>query len=172
MQSGNPVSQERFDRLYRQYADEVLRLAYFYLGDRQQAEDVMQDVFVRLYTKGQDVAREKEKAWLMTVTVNRCRDHWRSAWMKRVLRNDEVLKLIPSGDDEKMDQRLERDAVLQAVHKLPPDFREVVLLHYYQELTIEQIAEALHISKGTAASRLSRGRDTVKQALKEDGWNG
>ena len=132
----------------------------------------MQDVFVRLYTKGQDVAREKEKAWLMTVTVNRCRDHWRSAWMKRVLRHDEVLKLIPSGDDEKMDQRLERDAVLQAVHKLPPDFREVVLLHYYQELTIEQIAEALHISKGTAASRLSRGRDKVKQALKEDGWNG
>ena len=166
------MEESRFDAAWRRYGDDVLRLAYFYLGNREQAEDVTQAVFVRFLTKGEDVDPEKEKAWLMVSTVNRCRDIWRSSWFRRVLKDDTVLSLIPAQEDDGLERREEKEAVLRAVHRLPPDFRDVVLLFYYQEMTLEAIAEALSISKGTAASRLARGRDKVKKMLREEGYDG
>ena len=77
-----PDRQAQFEELYAQYADDVLRMAYFYLADKQKAEDVCQDVFVKLYTRGEAIAPGCEKAWLLRVTVNCCRDLWRSAWLK------------------------------------------------------------------------------------------
>lgn len=74
-----------FERLYSQYADDVLRVSYFYLGDRQKAEDVCQDVFLRLLTRTPEIEPGHEKAWLLKVALNRCRDLWRAAWVKRVV---------------------------------------------------------------------------------------
>ncbi len=166
------MEESRFDAAWRRYGDDVLRLAYFYLGNREQAEDVTQDVFVRFLTKGDGVDPEKEKAWLMVSAVNRCRDLWRSSWVRRVLKDDTVLALIPAKEDDALERREEKEVVLRAVHRLPTDFRDVILLFYYQEMTIESIAEALGISKGTAASRLARGRDKVKKMLREEGYDG
>ncbi len=67
-----------FEELYHKYADDVLRVSYFYLGDRQKAEDVCQDVFVRLLTNARTLTEGREKAWLLQVALNRCRDLWRS----------------------------------------------------------------------------------------------
>ena len=166
------MDESRFDAAWRRYGDDVLRLAYFYLGNREQAEDVTQDVFVRFFTKGDSVDSKKEKAWLMVSTVNRCRDIWRSSWFRRVLKDDTILALIPAKENDVLEQREEKEAVLRAVHRLSPEFRDVVLLFYYQEMTIESIAEALSISKGTVASRLARGRDKVKKMLREEGYDG
>ena len=166
------MEESRFDAAWRRYGDDVLRLAYFYLASREQAEDVTQDVFLRFLTKGDGVAPEKEKAWLMVATVNRCRDIWRSSWFRRVLKDDARLSLIPAKEDDALFQREEKEAVLRAVHRLPPPFRDVVLLFYYQEMTLEDIAQALSISRGTAASRLARGRDKVKKMLREEGYDG
>lgn len=69
-----PEFTEQFEQLYAQYADDVLRMAYFYLADKQKAEDVCQDVFIKLYTRGENIAPGREKAWLLRVTVNCCRD--------------------------------------------------------------------------------------------------
>ena len=69
-----PDRNAQFEELYAQYADDVLRMAYFYLADKQKAEDVCQDVFVKLYTRGEAIAPGCEKAWLLRVTVNCCRD--------------------------------------------------------------------------------------------------
>ena len=77
-----PDRNAQFEELYAQYADDVLRMAYFYLADKQKAEDVCQDVFVKLYTRGEAIAPGCEKAWLLRVTVNCCRDLWRSAWLR------------------------------------------------------------------------------------------
>ena len=67
-----PDRNAQFEELYAQYADDVLRMAYFYLADKQKAEDVCQDVFVKLYTRGEAIAPGCEKAWLLRVTVNCC----------------------------------------------------------------------------------------------------
>ncbi len=71
--------------LYDQYATDVLRVCYFYLSDREKAEDVCQDVFVRLMTTHPVLQPGREKSWLLKVALNRCRDLWRSAWLKRVI---------------------------------------------------------------------------------------
>ena len=158
---------EQFERLYEQYADDVLRMAYFYLADRQKAEDVCQDVFVKLFTHGEMIEPGKEKAWLLRVTVNSCRDLWRGAWLKRVVLGAPTLEIIPA-QDETIEQREEKAELMRAIHKLPTAFREAILLHYYQGLGIAEIAQMLGLPEGTISSRLSRARKKLEVLLKED----
>ena len=151
-------------RLYEQYANDVLRVSYFYLGDRQKAEDVMQEVFLRLYTKQPALEEGKEKAWLLKVALNLCRDIWRTGWVKRVVLGGKVLDMIPD-DLDPIEGRLEKEALLQAVHSLPAQDREVFILFYYQGYGIEEISTMLNIPAGTISSRLSRGRLKLKNLL-------
>ena len=153
------------ESLYLRYADDVLRVSYFYLGDREKAEDVMQEVFLRVMDK-QPVLREgSEKSWLLKVALNICRDQWRSSWAKRVILGSKRLDIIPA--DDELEDRTEKEALMQAVHSLPADVREVFLLFYYQRYTIEEIAKILDVQAGTISSRLSRGRKKLKVLLEE-----
>ena len=156
-----------FDELYDAYATDVLRVAYFYLADRHKAEDVCQDVFVKLYTHADTIAPGREKAWLLRVTVNSCRDLWRSAWLRRVVLGAPTLELIPA-QDETIEKREEKEELMRAVQKLPDAFRETILLHYYQGLGISEIAQMLDLPEGTISSRLSRARKKLEVLLKEE----
>ncbi|MBR4359668.1 MAG: sigma-70 family RNA polymerase sigma factor [Clostridia bacterium] len=159
------MDERQFEELYAKYANDVLRVSYFYLGDRQQAEDVTQDVFVRLLTSSPDLEAGREKAWLLKVALNRCRDLWRAAWVKRVVLGSPAMELTPAPD--RMEERLERQELLSAIHKLPADFRDVILLHYYQGYGIAEMAQILKVPEGTVSSRLSRGRKKLEELLKE-----
>ncbi len=149
--------------LYERYATDVLRVSYFYLGNREQAEDVTQDVFVRLMENKPVLVPGSEKAWLLKVALNRCRDLWRSSWHKRVLLGSKKLDLIP--DSDRIEERLEKEALMQAVNALPPPEREVFLLFYYQGYSTEETAKILDMPEGTISSRLSRGRQKLRQFL-------
>jgi len=157
----------QFETLYERYADDVLRMAYFYLADRHKAEDVCQDVFVKLYTHGKSIEPGREKAWLLRVTVNCCRDLWRGAWLKRVVLGAPVLEIIPD-EDNAIEKREEKAELMRAVNKLPQAFREAVLLHYFQGLGISEIAQMLDLPEGTISSRLSRARKKLEVLLKEE----
>ena len=170
MQTGasSPRMDERqFEALYEKYANDVLRVSYFYLGDRQKAEEVTQDVFVRLLTHTPELIPGREKAWLLKVALNRCRDLWRAAWVKRVVLGSPAMELTPAPGN--LDDRLEKQELMQAIHRLPTDFREVILLHYYQGYGIAEIAAMLGVPEGTISSRLSRGRKKLEDILKERG---
>ena len=157
----------RFEAIYEKYADDVLRVSFFYLGDRHQAEDVTQDVFVRLLTNAPDLEEGKEKPWLLKVALNRCRDIWRAAWVKRVVLGSPAMELTPAPD--RMDENLEKQELLASIRRLPADFRDVILLHYYQGYGIAEIAQMLNVPEGTISSRLSRGRKKLEEILKESG---
>jgi RNA polymerase sigma-70 factor (ECF subfamily) len=161
------MDEQLFEELYEKYAKDVLRVSYFYLGDRQQAEDVTQDVFVRLLTHTPELVPGREKAWLLKVALNRCRDLWRAAWVKRVVLGSPAMELTPAPDQ--LEDRLERQELLQAIHRLPADFKDVILLHYYQGFGIAEIAQMLGVPEGTISSRLSRGRKKLEDLLKERG---
>ena len=154
----------QFETLYEQYADDVLRMAYFYLADRHKAEDVCQDVFVKLYTHGHTIEPGREKAWLLRVTVNCCRDLWRGAWLKRVVLGSPAFELVPAPDE--IDSLAEKQEIMQAINQLPATFKEVILLHYYQGYGISEIAEMMELPEGTISSRLSRGRKKLETILK------
>ncbi|HNX61001.1 MAG TPA: RNA polymerase sigma factor [Candidatus Limiplasma sp.] len=152
-----------FEGLYEKYATDVLRVCYFYLGDRQKAEDVCQDVFIRLMTNAPDLEEGHEKAWLLKVALNRCRDLWRGSWARRVVLGSPVFELIPAPDDS--ERRDEEDALMKAIYQLPASFREVVLLHYYQNYGITEISKITGLPEGTISSRLSRGRKKLESIL-------
>ena len=152
-----------FARLYDQYATDVLRVCYFYLSDREKAEDVCQDVFVRLMTTHPVLQPGREKSWLLKVALNRCRDLWRGAWVKRVVLGT-PFECVPAPDE--ISQRTEKNDLMEAVSKLNPTFKEVILLHYYQGFGISEIAQMLDLPEGTISSRLSRARKKLEGMLK------
>lgn len=154
------------ESLYLQYANDVLRVSYFYLGDKTKAEDVTQEVFIRLMENKPVLKNGSEKSWLLKVALNICRDQWRSAWSRRVILGSKKLKIIPANDD--IDDRLEKEALMQAIHTLPTDVKEVFLLFYFQRFTIDEIAGIVSVQPGTVSSRLSRGRKKLKALLEED----
>ena len=166
--SASSVAEEplSFDRLYELYATDVLRVAYYYLGDRQRAEDVTQDVFVKLIVTKPALVSGKEKAWLLKVALNRCRDLWRGAWFRKVVLGHPAFELFPAEDE--VGRIADSAALAEAVNQLPQEFKEVVLLHYYQGYGVTEIAEMLEIAEGTVSSRLSRARSRLQKTMKGD----
>lgn len=156
-----------FARLYDQYATDVLRVCYFYLSDREKAEDVCQDVFVRLMKTHPLLQPGREKSWLLKVALNRCRDLWRGAWLKRVILGGPTFELIPAPDE--FSRRDDQQAMMAAINQLPATFKEVILLHYYQGMNIAEIAQMLELPEGTISSRLSRGRKKLESILLKGG---
>lgn len=161
-------SSASFEELYERYANDVLRVCYFYLGDQHRAEDVCQDVFVRLITNAPPLQEGREKAWLLKVALNRCRDIWRGAWVKRVIlgSGSPAFEMIPAPDE--LDSLTDQQELMSAINQLPATFKEVILLHYYQGYGIAEIAEMMDLPEGTISSRLSRGRKKLESMLKGD----
>jgi len=137
------------------YKDAIYRLALSYTKSPADAEDVCQTVFLKLL-ENPDIAPGKERAWLMQVAANTCRDLLRSAWWKRT---------VPLETAHGMSQP-ETDETVHILRKLPPQYRVVLYLHYYEQYTTAEIAKLLHIPAGTVSSRLRRGRDRLKHMLK------
>ena len=155
-----------FDQLYELYATDVLRVSYYYLGNREMAEDVTQDVFVKLIMNKPFLEQGREKAWLLKVALNRCRDLWRSSWIKKVVLGHPGFECFPAPDE--IGQITDRHSLAEAVGLLKPEFKEVVLLFYYQGFTVTEISEMLQIAEGTVSSRLSRAREKLRKELKGD----
>lgn len=142
---------------FRRYRDDVYRLALSYTKSIQEAEDVCQTVFLKLLQQ-ERVAPDKEKAWLMQVTANQCRNLLRSSWWRNTAPLEEA-------SDSVQPKNLE---IYQAVMALPPKYRVVIYLRYYEELTTAEMGKLLHISQTAVTTHLSRAREMLKQQLKEE----
>ena len=151
-----------FTALMREYADDVLRLCYVYLRDRQLAEDAMQDVFLKAYRHMAALRNEEsQRAWLMKIAVNTCRDARRSAWMRH---NDLRVSLddLPPASCEFTAQD---DSVVREVMRLKPKYKEAILLRYYQDLSPEECARALGMTVSGFYRRLHRAQEALKPKL-------
>ena len=153
-------------RLMESYGDAMLRMCYLSLHDVMLAEDAVQDSFLKAYQKWYTFRGEcSEKTWLMRIAVNTCRDYRRRAWMRWNDRRADVEQLILPGGTP-VDSA--DDTVLRAVMALPPREKEAVLLRYYQQMKLGEIAQALDIPEGTVTSRLNRARAKLRRQL--EGW--
>ena len=143
-------------QLFRDYRDDVYRLAVCYTRSREDAEDVCQTVFLKLMEQ-KDFRPGGEKQWLLRVTANECRNLLRSHWWRTTVPLDETLSVEPPEVNE----------TLQAVLSLEPKYRVVVYLHYYEMLSTAEIAKLLHITRSAVTTRLSRARSLLKAKLQE-----
>ncbi|HYF91736.1 MAG TPA: sigma-70 family RNA polymerase sigma factor [Symbiobacteriaceae bacterium] len=165
------------EQLVDAYGDSILQLAYFYLKDRDLAEDIFQDVFTRVYLQLHTFRGESSvKTWIYRIAVNLCHDRLRSWNMRRVLLLGQDflsnIPLLPTEVDavEQVLANADRQQLLQKVMELPVEYREVVLLYYYEEMDTREVAEALRLSVGTVRSRLHRARARLKAMLTEGGY--
>ena len=147
---------QNVEALFDTYRDAVYRLAVSYTRNIQEAEDVCQTVFLKLMEQKR-IQPGKEKAWLMQVTANQCRSLLRSGWWKKTAPLEDTLTAEPA----------EVDSVLPAVLALPPKYRVVVFLHYYEGASTAEIGKLLKISRSAVTTRLSRAREILRTQLKE-----
>ena len=150
----------------QRHETELLRLCYAMLGDTALAEDAVQDTFVKAYRGYTSFRGEAEdKTWLTRIAVNTCKDLRRSAWHRHVDRS-----VTPESLPEPAVPFTEwDDAVTRAVMSLRPKHREVVLLRFYQGMTIPETAHVLGVTKSTVYNRLERAYGLLRQCL--EGWN-
>lgn len=155
-------SQEDYTAVVEQFSNLVYRIAYQNLMNVADAEDVVQDVFLRLLKHRDKSFADSEhlKAWLIRVTVNRCRDYSRFALRRRETELNEEL----AANEE------EQNPLLEEIAKLKRDERTVLYLHYYEGYSTREIAEILGKSVNTVGSRLTRAREKLKMELKEAGY--
>ncbi len=156
------VREERITRLMERHGRELKRLCFLYLKDLSLAEDAAQETFLKAY-KALDSFRgeSSEKTWLTRIAVNVCRDMQRSAWWRHVDRKVALESLPePSDPPETPDP-----TVMGEIMALSTRHREVILLRYYQEMEIADIATALSIPEGTVKSRLGRAREKLAKKL-------
>lgn len=152
------IENEKLAELFRKYSDDVFRLAFSYAGSRPDAEDIVQSVFLKLAEGRRGPEPGKEKAWLLTCAANACKNHLRSFWHRNVGELDESVVL----------QDREDWALYAAVMALPPKYRAVVHLYYYEGYDQGEIGEILHISRTAVQTRMSRGRNMLKKELSDD----
>ena len=147
------------ERVVNEYATMLLRVAYSQLNNRTEAEDAVQEVLLKYMEKAPVFqSEEHEKAWLLRVTINHCKNHLASAWFRKRADLDEG---IPALDNEELE-------VVSAVAALPVKYRAVVHLYYFEGYSTKEIAEILHSRPNTVSSRLSRARALLAKALKEE----
>ena len=149
-------------RMIGEYQTALLRLCYLYLHDVQLAEDAVQETFIKAY-RTLDTFRgaSSEKTWLTRIAMRTCCDMRRSFWFRRMDRRitPEMLPDQASEADE------DETALTLAVMNLPRKEREVILLYYYQDMNMTDIAAALGLTQPTVSYRLRRAREKLRQEL-------
>ncbi|SEJ52928.1 RNA polymerase sigma-70 factor, ECF subfamily [Bhargavaea ginsengi] len=165
---------ELFNSLVRQHADELKRIAYIYVHDRAECEDIVQEVFISCYKNLGNFRQESEyKTWLIRITINKCKDHHRK-WSFRNLVYKPVIGLFRTGPsaEEKLMGRHHSQEMIDRISALPAKYKEILILYYYQEMGVSEIAEVLELNVSTVKTRLQRGRESLKHSLERSETNG
>ena len=155
-------SEQEVNRAVEQYADMIRRICMLHLKNYEDTQDIFQNVFLK-YALSSVVfeSDEHEKAWLIRVTTNACRDFLRDFFRKNTVSLEELPEFEK---EEKTDNR----EVLEAVLSLPSKYRNVVYLHYYEGYTAGEISEILRKNVNTVYTYLTRARKLLAEKLKRD----
>lgn len=154
---------EQAERLANTYADAILRLSYTYLKNTHDAQDICQTVFVKLLMEPREFkSPEHERAYILRMAANACKDLLKSHWHKTTVTLD-AAAAVPAPQPE-------AGSLLEAVGRLPPPYRVVIYLYYYEGYSAKEIARLLGANPATISTRLRRGRAQLKTLLEQEGY--
>lgn len=163
-------NKDAFRLIVDTYKGLIIRLSLSFLGNREEAEEAAQEIFLRAYRSLHRFSLDRRLLpWLYSIAVN----HLRSAYGRMRRREDRVTAAdteppagIDSDPQRQVLEEMERAALRRAVDALPANLREVAVLYYYEELSVETIATVLHIGEENVKSRLFRGRQKLRETLR------
>ena len=150
------------DEIIEKYTDDIYRIAYLYLRSKSDAEDIVQEVFLKyMLNKKPFKDEEHRKNWLLKITTHICINVNKSAWCRKV---------VPLKDDDVIEMETEEQHdLLDALNKLNNKYKMVVQLFYFEGFTTKKISEILGISDENVRVRLNRARNELKDILEKEG---
>ena len=158
-----PMDRAEAERLVENYSDLILRLSYTYLKSTEDAKDICQIVFLKLLEKPQAFdSPEHERAWIIRTAINQCKDQLKSHW-RRTTVDLEAARTVPAPEAEE-------GSLLAAVELLPPKYRAVIYLYYYEGYSAKEIAQLMGETPAAVATQLSRGREKLRTHLEQEGF--
>jgi RNA polymerase sigma-70 factor (ECF subfamily) len=165
--------QQAWEQIVKLHWRKVFNVAYKFVGKHDEAEDLTQDIFLKIF-KSLDTfdRRANFQTWLISVSRNLCIDHYRSVRKERetIDRDVDPGDLMPVSHEVSpyaaLEQRDRVSLLREAMNELPDTLRTAVLLRDIRELTYQEIADALHLPEGTVKSRINRGRTELARQIK------
>lgn len=156
-------SEKYFKQIYERNIDTVYKICFIYLkGNKPNIEDAVQTTFLQMLKKEMIFENEThEKAWLITVASNTCKN-----MLKR--KHNQNISLDEYQLDIASDENNDNKKVLEALFNLPDKYKQIIYMHYYEGYSGVEISKMLNIKENTIYSYLSKGRDLLKEELKED----
>lgn len=146
------------------YQDNLFAVAFNICQNAQDAEDVIQDTFVQYYTTKKEYENEQHiRAWLIRVAVNKAKNVTRAFWRRNRVSIEDYMETL-------VFETPESENLFETVMKLPEKYRIVIHLYYYEDYSVNEIADILKLSESNVKTRLSRGRAMLKNVLKEE-WD-
>ena len=139
------------ETLIRQYGNDVLRTAYMYVKDLHTAEDIFQEVFIKVNQKLSSFEGNSSiKTWIIRITINTCKDYLKSAWNRRVVPMMEYQEdaIISESDYEEVEKQDTKELIKQSVLSLPPKYKDVVLCVYFSGYVAYRGGESIEYSRG------------------------
>ncbi len=165
---------EVLEDLMQQYGSELKRIAFLYVQDQTECEDIIQEVFISAFKNLSGFRHEASyKTWLIRMTINKCKDYHR-LWSIRNLIYKPAVKLLKKESSAEEELLGEEDAkeVVAKIAALPAKYKEVLILYYYQDMTMQEISDVLEIKLNTVKSRLLRGKQALQAKLERGVGNG
>lgn len=151
------LTEEQFIEAYSRQVSTVYRVCYSFMKTRSDAEDMVQETFLRLLSARPRFENERhEKAWLVVTASNLCKDSLKKWWRKN--ENIDDFGEIPAEEPEE-------DSILECILRLPADYKDAVYLYYYEGYTTVEIARHLKCPEATVRSRLSRARKQLQSMM-------
>lgn len=159
-----------------EYGERLTKLAYNYVKEWKQAEDIVQDVFITCYKHHEKIDEiQSFKAWIYRLVINQSKDVLKSSSFKKVVMNSSLFSLFISRDllpEMSLLKRSEEEFLSKCVLSLPVKYREVITLYYYEECSIEEMKGILGLNHNTIKTRLNRGRTKLKDMMERWGNDG
>ncbi|HBA51069.1 MAG TPA: RNA polymerase subunit sigma-24 [Lachnospiraceae bacterium] len=170
------LTEDGMELLIRRYGDSLLRLCTLYLRDPYLAEDAVQDTYLKVWRHYQKFeGRASEKTWITRIAINTCKSYLASAWRKRV-EMTEITQVLEEGLQnssgnrdtyEKLNNTID---LMKEIMELKDKYRLAILLYYYQELPVPEIALIMGRQESTVFTLLKRGREQLRKKLSRDVW--
>ncbi|QGH37041.1 sigma-70 family RNA polymerase sigma factor [Gracilibacillus salitolerans] len=154
------------------YGDDLIRLAFQYVKDREIAKDMVQNTFIKCYQKIDQFRNDASiKTWLYRITINECKDHLKS-WHNRKVQAknflENTLTSLLSSTESKVMEEEKHNEIRGCIFSLPKIYREVIFLYYYKSFTMEEIAITTNVNLNTVKARLRRAKQRLKHVIEEE----